>query len=81
MLSDKCQETVRGLRRGSGRGAACTLPDCELQRPRNENWVLLILIRETLNKIYLETVPLAVPFPEWWEFLSFNQIPLTSQVK
>lgn len=49
---------------GDGRDV-CTLPDCLCTaKPRNENWVLLILIRETLNKIYLETVPQAVPFPE-----------------
>lgn len=54
---------------------------CVLQEPKNENWVLLILIRETLNKIYLETVLLAIPFSEWWEFLSFSQISPTLPVK
>lgn len=41
-----------------------SLTDCVLQKPKNENWVLLILIRETLNKIHLETVLPAIPFSE-----------------
>lgn len=60
ILSDKRQETTWALlRTWLGRFLHLWLIICVLQSPKNENWVLLILIRETLNKIYLDTVLLA----------------------
>lgn len=60
------------LQEGGWRFLHPWLAVCVLKRPKNENWVLLILIRETLNKTYPETTLLAILLAEGWECPGFR---------
>lgn len=72
---------VLGPSAETGWGDFWNLTDWVEPKPQSGNCVLLILIRKTLNKIYLEAVYQAIPSSERWAFPSCHPISLTpSQV-